>query len=399
MRVFKFLLFLMIMMFAFVVSKAKMNVSLSDGINFIANDSSMYVELGMVVQPRTELKADLEKCPKCNDVYAESYLRRVRLKFSGWLINSSLTYYLQLGLSNEDMKSSRNPETDNPSSVMDAWIQWEFADGFWLWFGQGKIYGCLSRMMSFQDLNFLERSIAEESFTLYRDIGAQLINEWSISDFTVKEAISLTHGEGKNWESFTDKGYNYSGRIEIYPFGKFANDGERFEMDREFEKKPKLVVGANYNYNDNCHREMGTRGNELYEARNQTTFLADFLFKYKGLAAMGEYYQREADEPITENFENETRYVYAGDGWSFQISRMLGEKSALALRISRLSPDEDIQAYEGFKGIYEYALGYTYFIYENKIKFQTDASYFNYLLRNDEISRDLRMRMNVVFSF
>jgi hypothetical protein len=393
-------LIILIALLSLNLAKAETNnfSSLSKGANLIADDSSFSMKFGLLLQPRFEIYDSLNNC-NCNgtQVTANAMLRRMRFRFDGFILNHNLTYFFQLGITNNDMEATKGAEGEFSSLIYDAYFDWEFLNKTKLRIGQAKLPGCLSRLMSFTGLNFLERSYAESQFNTYRDVGLQILNEWSIGDFTVRENLAWSHGEGVNQKSFLDGGYAYSGRLELYPLGLFTKSGETYEMDLQNEKSPKLLIGASAFYDNKAHRERGILGKSLYSARDITQYFADFLFKYHGLSVMGEYYYRNAPEPITTKENNPDRYILNGQGYGGQISYMITEDMALALRYSYVKPDEELIKKVGNRT--DYSLGFSKFIFNNKVKLQADLNYSKEEKFQKEAQEMLVFRINTIFSF
>lgn len=392
------LVLVVLMQTQFVAAEIHCISTLSKGLNVTADDSSFSMKFGLLLQPRFEIYDSLNNC-NCSgtQVTANAMLRRMRFRFDGFILSPKLTYFFQLGFTNNDMEATKGSEGEFSSLIYDAYFDWEFLNKTKLRIGQAKLPGCLSRLMSFSGLNFLERSYVESQFNTYRDIGLQILNEWNIGDFTIRENIAWTHGEGVNQKSILDGGYAYSGRIELYPFGLFAKSGETYEMDLQKEKSPKLLIGASAFYNDNAHRERGILGKSLYSAKDITQYFADFLFKYQGLAIMGEYYYRNVPDPITTKENNPDRYILNGQGYGGQISYMLTDDIALALRYSYLKPDEELIKKVGNRT--DYSIGFSKFIFNNKVKLQADLNYSKEEKYQKEAQEMLIFRINSIFSF
>ncbi|MFH1052211.1 MAG: porin [bacterium] len=388
---------LLFLLFSFSKAEDHNSLNLSKGLNIIADDSSFAMKFGLLLQPRFEIYDSLNNC-NCQgtQITANSMLRRMRFRFDGFLLSPKLTYAFQLGVTNNDMNATKGSEGEFSSLIYDAYFDWEFVDKTKLRIGQAKLPGCLSRLMSFGGLNFLERSYVESQFNTYRDVGLQILNQWSIGDFTVRENLAWSHGEGVNQKSILDGGYAYSGRIEFYPFGLFVKAGETYEMDLSMEKTPKLLIGASAFYDDKAHRERGILGKSLYQSKDITQYFADFLFKYRGFAAMGEYYYRNAQDPITTNSTGAERYVLNGQGYGGQVSYMISDDMALGLRYNYLKPDDELISKIGNRT--DYSLGFTKFIFNNKVKLQADINYFEQKQYEKEAQEMLFFRINAIFS-
>lgn len=368
-------------------AKSKDNLEITankkDGLKFTAPDESFEVKLGLILQPRAEIKSAAEKA---DFTQASAQMRRLRLKFSGFAFDPSLQYYIQLGFSPDDMESTRS-ENDNENPLMDAWLDWNFASGTSIRFGQFKPPGGLSRQMSFSALTFLERSIAESMFTLYRDIGFMAINKHKFGDFYLREYFSLTQGEGRN-RSTESGGYCWTGRAEATPFGDFENGGSAMEMDFACEKTPKLLVGGSYSFNDDARRTRAMRGKDLQGKADFGTLSADVLFKYAGFTFFSEFYQRRAWNKKAD-VDAEDFSVDTGEGFSGQISYTISDSWNAAFRAAKVQTDKGAKTSD-------YSIAVSKYFNKNKLKLQSDLSYISDITANDKKSKTLRLRFNIL---
>lgn len=387
--------------------------TLSKGLSVVGSDSSFSLKFGLIIQPRLTFNGDLPVCGSCgkND-YLDFETRRLRLRFDGFIGIPNLTYSVQLGVSSRDLESIKGSNDELTGIVYDAFIDWEFIKKTKLRVGQAKLPGSLSRLMSFNGLNFLERSNAESRFNTYRDIGLQLIDETKLfGDLTIREMFAVSHGEGVNMKTDANGGLAYSGRLEFYPFGLFEKAGETYEMDIQFEKTPKLLFGGAYYLNAGAIRERGVLGKELLkindkiQIRDINQIFADILFKWKGFAFMGEFYIRDAENPITLDTAKKYRYVYIGQGYGGQISYMFAKDICVALRYSKVIPHQDLYESTQIKvkdlptKRADYSLGLTYFLFANKLKIQLDGSYFTEEKFKIEQTKYFEIRTNLLYSF
>ena len=374
-------------------SENERNIEYEDGLNFIPADSTFKVNMNLIFQPRMTVFAPADDL---NSASTEYLIRRTRLRFGGWALDPSITYFLHFAFSQQDMESTGDPSTDYPGVIFDAYIRWNFLRDAWIQFGQFKLPANLSRQMSFTDLNFNERSEAEGRFTPYRDMGFMLGNEFSIANIVSRQYFAWTNGEGKN-RFAASGGMAYTGRLEILPLGNFKGGGDRTEMDLENEKSPKLLVGGAISINQDAQRSRGTLGGSLLFPVDQTTYMADILVKYRGFAAMAEYYKREADgNPIQVNLQTgESAIIYEGNGYSAQASyHFCG--NTFALRYTSTDWNELIlpvvPKYE------DITFGYSRHLFKNKLKLQGDLGFLRFETPNDPVSENLYFRLQAVLS-
>ncbi|MFR9251071.1 MAG: hypothetical protein ACLVK4_14745 [Alistipes shahii] len=59
----------------------------------------------------------------------------------------------------------------------------------------------------------------------------------------------MTLGEGRNWGSSSNGGMAYTGRLELYPLGRFSAKGDLLEGDFDLEERPCILIAGAYSYN------------------------------------------------------------------------------------------------------------------------------------------------------
>jgi phosphate-selective porin OprO and OprP len=332
------------------------------GLGFTAPDSAFSLAIRFRIQNRVAFKTVSDTDFGISEV--EARVRRLRLRFDGFVYNPRLVYVLQLSFTRSDMDFET---TQFPNIIRDAYLQYSLSKKVTIGVGQTKLPGNRQRVISSGDQQFADRSIANGAFTLDRDFGIQLSVKQPV--YTFKAAISS--GEGRNI-STSDNGLAYTGRVEFLPLGAFTNGGDYFEGDLAREQKPKLSIGLVYNLNEKAVRTGGQLGLPLFEARNIETQIVDALLKYKGLAISGEYFNRFAKDPITTNEAGEERHVYAGTGQNYQVSYNFKSNVELATRYTVISPNQAIAQKEKLKE--NYTLGVNKYLKGHRVKLQGDIT-------------------------
>ena len=344
------------------------NLNFSNGIGVVTPDSLFSVNFRFRTQLRAGYTTNAEDDLRASAI--EARVRRLRLRFEGFVLSPQLNYYLQLSFSRGDMDWADNDNSainSSPNVVRDAVVIYKPNGNLSFTFGQTKLPGNRQRVVSSGELQFPDRSIVNSTFTLDRDFGAQFAYENKISTlrYVLKGAISS--GEGRN-ASLSDAGLAYTGRLEILPFGKFTNKGDYFEGDLEREPAPKLSLASGYHHNENARRTAGTLGNDLYQARDLNSFLADLLLKYRGFAFSAEYINRNTARPITINNLKQERIIYVGEGKMVQISYLFKNNLELAGRYAVVSPYQAIQEEERQRE--EMGIGMTQYLRKHRVKLQ-----------------------------
>ena len=309
-------------------------------------------------------------------------VRRARLKFDGFAFSPKLKYKLELGLSNRDISGASEFTSNAPRYILDAIIKWNFYENFELWFGQTKLPGNRERVISSGNLQQVDRSLLNSRFNIDRDLGIQLRHHFNLSDnFVVKEAFSIAQGEGRNITTGNLGGHQYTGRLELLPFGNFSSSGDYSGSDLKRESTPKLAIGATYDLNQNAVKNRSNQGSYMvtddgfYET-NISTFFIDAMFKYKGFSFMAEYADRDADDPYAKNADGTLTgdEVQVGNGYNLQTGYLLKNNWEVSGRYTNIDLDKTIT---GRNPEDQYTLGVSKYIVGHKLKVQSDISYLS----------------------
>jgi phosphate-selective porin OprO/OprP len=357
------------------ISDAKFGKGL---INFTAKDSSFSIKFA----PRFQFRANtawLHDGNKYGEAQQNFLIRRARLKFDGFAYSPKLKYKLELGLSNRDISGANEFNNNSPRYILDAVIMWNFYENFELWAGQTKLPGNIERVVSSANLQLIDRSILNSRFNIDRDIGFQLRHFINVGEnFVIREKIAVSQGEGRNVTFGNIGGLQYTGRLELLPFGLFQSKGDYTQGDLKREPKPKLMVGATYDLNNNAVRTRSNLGlymqteNGFHQTDIKTIFV-DGMFKYKGFAFMGEYANREADAPIAVEADGTATgaIVLEGDAFNFQASYLLKSNYEFTGRYSTIN----YYQVSGVADDDQYTFGISKYVVGHKLKVQTDFTY------------------------
>jgi len=353
------------------------------GIEVVQKDSLFSLQYQFRVQNRAGYMSTSE-----TDFTPEQFewrVRRLRMRFKGFVYDPRLTYHIQLSFSRGDMDwdaTQGSTVNSSPNVVRDAVINYDLTPALKVSFGQTKLPGNRQRVISSGNLQFADRSIVNATFNIDRDFG--FFAAYNKNYFQLKGAI--TSGEGRN-SNKSNKGLNYTGRLEILPFGKFSSGNDECEGDLAREKTPKLVVAGTYNFNHLAVRQGGTLGNDLYEASSISNVQLDAMFKYKGFAFYQEYLSRTATLPITVNDQGKTRAIYTGFGILTQMSYNLPSNLEFAARLATINPTKDLYdnaLYPALneKRLEQWQFGVSKYFYGHRVKVQGNLLY--------HVSKDLK---------
>ena len=340
------------------------------GIVFTTADSTMQVIMRFRMQLwGTAIAEDGET------VVFNGQVRRLRLRFGGFLLDPRLTYNLQLSFSRGDQDFA---DTGFPNIVRDAAIAYQFTPHVQATFGQTKLPGNRQRVISSSELQFPDRSIVNGRFNIDRDMmlmGA--FRDTLGGDLPVHLLAAVSSGEGRNTQ-VAAKGLAFTTRAEVLPFGPFKRGGDYFEGDLEHEPKPRLSVGVTWSRNDDALRTGGQLGPTLWEPRTMTTVLADALLKYRGLAIYGEYAHRSADDPVTTREGESPRFIFTGDGALLQASyHIKGLNLEPGARVALTDPTADLAAQVSVERTWQYDFVLVRYWKRHRVKTQAEFGWFD----------------------
>lgn len=334
------------------------------------------------------------------DPQFNALIRRARLKFDGFVYSPKLRYKLELGLSNRDISGASRYTSNAPRYILDAVVMWNFYQNFELWAGQTKLPGNMERVISSGNLQMVDRSLLNSQFTLDREMGLQLRHHTNLTEtFLIREIIAISQGEGRNVTTGNLGGHQYTGRLELLPFGEFKSGGDYSGGDLKREKSPKLMLAATYNLNLNAVKTRGNQGSYMvtdfgFHQTNINTLFLDAMFKYNGFSFMAEYAHRDAENPFSANLDGSLTgdVVQTGSGLNLQSGYLFNSNWEISGRYTNIELDKNITG-ENLEN--QYTLGLSKYIAGHKLKVQTDISYLSVGNGSDELM--YRLQLDVHF--
>lgn len=368
-----------------VYGQKNVRFSYGDGIDFIAPDSSASCKFRFRFQNRYMAKRTLNNNSGWD---SDIKIRRARLKFDGFAVSPRLQYKIEIALSNDDLYPVYEMNGHAGNLMLDAVAKWEAFPDFEIWIGQAKLPGNRERVISSQNLQFVDRSLVNRNFNIDRDVGFQFRYHFHAGSWLIREQAAVTQGEGRNIIVENKGGYNYTGRLEVLPFGVFAESGDYFSSDLSRESTPKLSLCAGYNYNNRAARAYGQRGELMPENRTLKTMMADLMFKYRGFSVMSEYIHNSAKDAW---FSPDNAFV-TGEGFVIQGGYLFKNNLEVAGRYTTVTPEHDEQPF--FKEVNEYTLGLSKYISGHSLKVQSDISLQEIPGQKDRVMQ-FRMQMEV----
>lgn len=342
--------------------------SYGNGIGMTSSDSLFQVNMRFRMQNRVTYIQNEDE-----DAKYEAQIRRLRLRFDGYVVNPKFLYSIQLGFSHTDIGQIQEGSYSNV--VRDAMFIYKHNDHWNFGFGQTKLPGNRQRINSSGALQFTDRSVNNARFNLDRDFGFHVNNLNQFPDkFSYNFKAAISSGEGRGFSSAPDDGVALTGRVELFPLGSFKKNGAFFEGDLLREQTPKFMISATFHQNNKAQHTQGQLGADLFESRDLQAVMLDGIVKYQGWAAMMAYMSRSTDAPITLNPLDATdfNYVFVGSGQDYQLSYNFPSNYEIAGRYSVQNVDSQIHLFTPDRQ--EYSLGVTRYIWEHAFKLQAEVS-------------------------
>lgn len=343
--------------------------SYGKGLGITSADSLFQLNIRFRMQNRVTYFSEEDE-----DNRYEAQIRRLRLRFDGYVLNPKFLYVIQLSFAPGDVGEIQ--EGENINIIRDAVFYYRPNKHWNFLFGQTKLPGNRQRVNSSGALQLTDRTINNARFTIDRDFGVQAyyINEKEDSfSYNIKTAIST--GEGRNWTQTSDDGVALTGKVELFPFGSFKNNGIYFEGDLAREQTPKLMLSGVFQQNNQAVRTNGQLSNMLFEPRTLKSYFADLMLKYNGWSFMSAYMQRESTKLVTYNPDDitEYNYVYAGKGMDYQLSYIFKNDFEIIGRFSNQFVDKEIKPFT--PDLKQYSIGATKYIREHAFKLQAELTF------------------------
>lgn len=339
-------------------------VSVSKGLSF-AQDSVFLLNMRFRMQNRIGARSN--NLPDLSIQEWEARVRRLRLRFDGYVGNPKLQYYIQLSFSRADQDFDNGGEA---KIIRDAIIYYNFSPRFYIGMGQSKLPGNRQRVTSSGNMQLADRSIANAAFTLDRDFGLFAYFNQPVGKALLNLKGAVSTGEGRNITR-TDQGLAYTLRAEWLPWGDFAGNGDYSEGDLEFEQQPRLSLAATYSRNEETRQSGGQLGFPLQHGIDLNTWIADAMFKYRGHACLFEWMHRRSDLLVAPDASGNSIGIPAGTGLNFQYSYTLRNYWEPVLRFSRVQ----MVAGSPLSHQREVLLGVNKYLNKHRIKVQAHTGY------------------------
>ncbi|MCH8487657.1 MAG: OprO/OprP family phosphate-selective porin [Candidatus Cyclonatronum sp.] len=312
------------------------------------------------------------------DSAVEAMVRRLRLRFDGFVGDPRFLYAIQLSFAPGDVGVLE--EGENLNVIRDA-VFFYRPDRHWsIGFGQTKLPGNRQRVNSSGALQLTDRSINNAAFTIDRDYGLFVnYGREDLNRFSYNLRTAVSTGDGRNYTRSPDTDLAYTGRLELMPLGAFRNNGTQFEGDLAREQSPKLLLAGTLHHNVGARRTQGQLGSATFGKRDLTVIHLDAMLKYQGWALMGAWMSRQTDNPVVllpeadPGAEQRTAYFLKGTGFDVQASYLFPSDFELIGRYSKQTPEREVR--RAFRPREQFSGGITRYVWEHALKLQLELTH------------------------
>lgn len=292
-------------------------------------------------------------------------VRRMKVWLKGHAFSKDLKYKFQQNFG------------DGNSVTEDAYFTYRIADPLAVTAGQFKAPQGRQELTSSGKQLFVDRSLANETFNLGRDIGVQASGQFR--GHLVEYRFGVFNGNGPNRKENIGNDHMFAARLDVNPLGKFKMDEVSWG-----EKTPLLNIGGSFAWVKLTEADAGNLNadNDVFDkALDIDKFSsADFLgafgtelsvrqatanlhAKWMGASFGAEYYRMDADPDAGDDFDASGYYVQGG-------YMILPKTLGLGVRYSAIDSD-DVNASETFDKS-EFQVGASYYLAKHNAKVDLD---------------------------
>ena len=202
------------------------NIEVGKGVTFKSKDNRYKMTMRLRLQSMVGIS--LDDAMGVNET--EACIKRLHMRFDGYVFTPKVAYSIQLGYSPYDTKGM--PDGGGLNIIRDAMIYYVPSPMWSIGLGQTKLRGGRANINSSSALQFVDRSIVNSQFHIDRDFGlfAEYHNHIG-KQFNYAIKGSITTGDGRNYYVSQQSGLAYTIRGELYPLGQFTSRGEVSEGD------------------------------------------------------------------------------------------------------------------------------------------------------------------------
>ncbi|MEE9200341.1 MAG: porin [Candidatus Brocadiales bacterium] len=310
-------------------------------------------------------------------------IRRYKIKFAGHAFTKDLTYKVQWNLASNS----------GAGKLEAAWANYKLTDYLQLRGGQYKVPYNRQELTSSAKQLLVDRSLANDEFNFSYDIGV-MAHARPLGGL-LEYNLAVMQGAGANATKNTNTQMLYAARFVLSPLGKFDS---YVESDLKHHETPKLALGGAVAYNDGKKMFLDDKVRTFNRGVSTKQATVDLIFKWRGLALMGDGYWRRVDAHTGESdFRgggiDATGYTLQA-GY-FVPTSYLQKRLEFGGRYSHVDPDTSTS--NDYK--YEVGGGMNWYFNGQNNKFQADIRRVFTKQPSDSDERDTEFRLQYQLVF
>ena len=320
-------------------------------------DSGFTVGINTFIQSRYTFTDNDDDSGKGNT--SSFTVKRARLIVSGTALNEEFSYKLE-----GDFVGGKGSDGATVSNLKDGYLEWRMCDWVSTRLGQFKTNLGRQHLSSDTALQFVDRSLVSDYFTLDRQNGGLVTSKLAGGEVVVTAGIFNGESDGESGPNRSGVDTNHTGIISVRwnPVGKM-NALE--EGDIDWTEDLAVSLGASYGYLDS---KNSVAADLPLEGFSQDLVAVDANMKYRGWSVNAELFSNNisADE-VSADAEPLGFYVQAG----FFVEPKTLE---FAARYSYLDCDDGGAGGDcsGNDSLSEVSAGLNYFFWRHHLKAQAN---------------------------
>ncbi|MCP5006212.1 MAG: hypothetical protein GY941_20065 [Planctomycetes bacterium] len=240
-------------------------------------------------------------------------LRRARLKWDGYAYDH-FKYKIELALKSQGTKSTSTADGDRAKAVelIDWWAEYGKYNYAKIRFGQWKVPFNRQRVVSSSKLQLIDRSLAQEEFTMNRQVGAMISGK--VYNRQLEYYLGMFNGNNRNESSNGDTEHMYIARISWNNPGGYGKGIGEQEADVAWSEKPLYHISGAVSFDSASDLTMTLDDSSKPSATevNRTHIVGEYGLKYRGFSTSAEFYWSKAHDIGNEDITNKGFFVQGG---------------------------------------------------------------------------------------
>ncbi len=312
-------------------------------------------KFSMKTNGRLQFRYSLEDFDRKDDD-SSFRLRRARIKWTGNAYRD-FKYKIELAL-----KSTGSKDKSKSVELIDWWADYTRYSFAKIRMGQWKVPFNRQRVVSSENLQLIDRSVANNEFALNRQIGVQSFGK--LFDKKLEYYFGFFNGNNRNESRNDNNEHMFLLRTSYNLLGGYGKGIAEVESDIEYSETPLAHISGAiaFDSTEDVTMDLEGFGEVTANETDRTSIVGEYGFKYKGFSAIGEYYWRKTHGISGTNIIDQG--VFAQTGY-FLIPR----KFEVTGRYSLVDFDDQLET----DATRETTIGLNWFFAKHKSKLQFNA--------------------------